>query len=187
VLHLLGIDTIWVLDLRRDKVQSSSPPTPLPTARQPQLPYDLSSLEAVNLYKSVYKLFAVYGSWIGFGWLYFRLITAGDGEAMDIYKVLPALTGIGIVVGLVCPFNIMMKRERMRFLRCVCIVLWSILFLSVLAGLYGGVFRLLLQNQSIFQMSYWQMYLLHLPKSLRTSGSPYAWYFPRGRYCAQRQ
>ncbi|KAF8757102.1 EXS protein [Rhizoctonia solani] len=117
VLHVLGIDTIWVLDLRRDKVQSSSPPTPLPTARQPQLPYDLSSLEAVTLYKSVYKLFMVYGTWVGFGWLYFRLITAGDGEAMDMYKILPALTGAGIVVGLLCPLDVLMKRERMRFLR----------------------------------------------------------------------
>ncbi|KDN49722.1 hypothetical protein RSAG8_01787, partial [Rhizoctonia solani AG-8 WAC10335] len=117
VLHLLGIDTIWVLDLRRDKIQSSSPPTPLPTARQPHLPYDLFSLEAINLYKSVYKLFVIYIAWIGIGWLYFRLITAGDAEAMDMYKVLPALTGIGLVVGLVCPLDVLVKRERMRFLR----------------------------------------------------------------------
>ncbi|CAE6429350.1 unnamed protein product [Rhizoctonia solani] len=119
VLHLLGIDTIWVLDLRRDKVQSSSPPTPLPTARQPQLPYDIFSLEAINLYKSVYKIFVVSGAWIGLGWLYFRLITAGDAEAMDMYKILPALTGIGLIVGLICPLDVLMKRERMRFLRAL--------------------------------------------------------------------
>ncbi|CUA66678.1 Protein ERD1 [Kluyveromyces lactis NRRL Y-1140] [Rhizoctonia solani] len=117
VLHLLGIDTIWVLDLRRDKVQSSSPPTPLPTTRAPHLPYDIFSLDAINLYKSVYKLFLIYAAWIGVGWLYFRLITAGDPEAMDMYKILPAITGIGLVVGLVCPLDILMRRERIRFLR----------------------------------------------------------------------
>ncbi|EUC64072.1 ER retention-like protein [Rhizoctonia solani AG-3 Rhs1AP] len=117
VLHLLGIDTIWVLDLRRDKIQSSSPPTPLPTARAPHIPYDLFSLEAINLYKSVYKIFVVYAAWVGIGWVYFRLITAGDAEAMDMYKILPALTGIGLVVGLVCPLDVLMKRERVRFLR----------------------------------------------------------------------
>ncbi|KAG8691459.1 hypothetical protein FRC11_003464 [Ceratobasidium sp. 423] len=119
VLHLLSIDTIWVLDLRRDKVQSSSPPTPLPTARQPHIPYDLFSLEAINLYKSIYKICAVYGAWIGLGWLYFRLITAGDAEAMDMYKILPTLTGIGLIIGLVCPLDVLMKRERMRFLRAL--------------------------------------------------------------------
>lgn len=117
VLHLLGIDTIWVLDIRRDKIQSSSPPTPLPTARAPELPYDLSSLEAVSLYKSIYKLFAIYGLWIGAGWVYFRWVTGGIGETMDSHKFLPAFTAVGVVFGLVCPFDVVMKRERFRFLQ----------------------------------------------------------------------
>jgi hypothetical protein len=117
VLHLLGIDTLWVLDLRRDKTQSSSPPTPLPTARSPEIPYDLSSLEAVSLYTSIYRLFVIYGLWVGAGWVYFRWVTGGVAETMDSYKLLPAVTAIGVVLGLVCPFDVVMRRERFRFLR----------------------------------------------------------------------
>ncbi|QRW08269.1 ER retention-like protein [Ceratobasidium sp. AG-Ba] len=116
VLHLLGIDTVWVLDLRRDKLPASSPPTPLPTARSTDIPYDVSSLEAISLYKSVYKLFLAYGMWIGWGWVCFRWITGGVEKSMDAYKLLPAFTAAGIVFGLVCPFNVLMKRERFRFL-----------------------------------------------------------------------
>ena len=117
VLHLLGIDTVWVLDIRRDKTTSSSPPTPLPTARTPDLPHDISSLEAILLYKSIYKLFLAYGLWMGLGWACFHLITEGLSDNVDSYKLLPAFTVIGLVFGLVCPFNILMKRERFRFLQ----------------------------------------------------------------------
>ncbi|KAG8699400.1 hypothetical protein FRC09_006649 [Ceratobasidium sp. 395] len=119
VLHLLGIDTVWVLDLRRDKLPASSPPTPLPTTRAHELPYDLSSLEAVSLYKSIYNLLLSYGLWIGTGWACFRWITGGVSKSVDAYKFLPALTAAGIVFGLVCPFNVLMKRERFRFLHSV--------------------------------------------------------------------
>ncbi|KAF8608987.1 EXS-domain-containing protein [Ceratobasidium sp. AG-I] len=119
VLHLLGIDTVWVLDIRRDKAPSSSPPTPLPTARTPDLPHDISSLEAVLLYKSIYKLFLAYGLWMGSGWACFHLITEGLSDNVDSYKLLPAFTVVGLVFGLVCPFNILMKRERFRFLHAV--------------------------------------------------------------------
>ncbi|KAG9099237.1 hypothetical protein FS749_001744, partial [Ceratobasidium sp. UAMH 11750] len=119
VLHLLGIDTVWVLDLRRDKLPASSPPTPLPTTRTTELPYDISSLEAVSLYKSVYKLLVSYGLWIGAGWACFRWMTGGVSKSVDAYKTLPAFTAAGIVFGLVCPFNVLMKRERYRFLRSV--------------------------------------------------------------------
>ncbi|KAG8746355.1 hypothetical protein FRC10_005344 [Ceratobasidium sp. 414] len=119
VLQLLGIDTVWVLDLRRDKLPASSPPTPLPTTRTHDLPYDISSLEAVSLYKSVYKLLLSYGLWIGAGWAYFRLMTGGVSKSVDAYKTLPAFTAAGIIFGLVCPFNVLMKRERFRFLHSV--------------------------------------------------------------------
>ncbi|KAG8710008.1 hypothetical protein FRC08_017761 [Ceratobasidium sp. 394] len=126
VLHLLGIDTVWVLDLRRDKLPASSPPTPLPTTRTAELPYDISSLEAVSLYKSVYKLLVSYGLWIGAGWACFRWMTGGVSKSVDAYKTLPAFTAVGIIFGLVCPFNVLMKRERYRFLRLLAVIVNSV-------------------------------------------------------------
>ncbi|KDQ21866.1 hypothetical protein BOTBODRAFT_150872 [Botryobasidium botryosum FD-172 SS1] len=127
ILYLLGIDTAFALDIRRDnKPSPQSPPSMSTAARQPPPgPLNFNSFaHPATLYPPVYKLLITYTAWISVGWIAFRLATRGDAELMDDYKIFPIITTLGALFALLCPFNLFQKRERTIFLQCVrrCLV-----------------------------------------------------------------
>ncbi|KIJ49453.1 hypothetical protein M422DRAFT_225193 [Sphaerobolus stellatus SS14] len=102
LLHLLGIDTAFALDMH-----SSS-----------HLPYShaAGSSGSTHLYVALYKLFATYASWCFGCWMLFRAFCGGNVEIMDQYKTIPQLCGLVAFIVLICPYNIVRKRERDLFL-----------------------------------------------------------------------
>jgi len=103
ILSLLGIDTTFALDMHS----------------HPHLPYSLAGAPAgsAHLYSALYKLFMAYAGWCFGCWLLFRAFCAGNLEMMDYYKIIPQFCGTVIFIVLVCPFNIVRKRERDMFLQ----------------------------------------------------------------------
>ena len=110
-LHLWGIDAAGVLDLRiYDGYRLTSP-----------LPTDLRAgwkavHHAEHSYKPVYRLFVAYTAWMLAAWTIFRYATRGDVASVDGFKFVPAIAALCVLTALVCPFNVLYKQERDRFL-----------------------------------------------------------------------
>lgn len=102
-LHLLKIDAIGALEIRGHDHLS--------TFRLTTAPQD-----AYALARSVYKLFGVYTLWSFFGWTLFRLCTHDELHLVDVYKFIPAVFGLSIVMGLISPMNVFERRIRDTFL-----------------------------------------------------------------------
>ena len=106
-LHHHAIDGPGVLHLDRPS---------LPTIRSPSsklTPHPPPS------YRPVYRLFTYSAIWCLSIWLIYRHSTASHVEYVDVFKYLPAVGTLGLVIGLVCPFDILELREREKFLSCV--------------------------------------------------------------------
>ncbi|ORY30353.1 EXS family-domain-containing protein [Naematelia encephala] len=132
VLHLLNLDTAWILDIRDDNpdppgleldtlgipednvVQLDTPGRQRTMAAPKSLRVDSGSL-----YGPIYKLFLVYTAWVGGGWFLFRWLTDGDGELMERYRALVAVIGIGVGVGAVTPWHGPGERERASLRRAI--------------------------------------------------------------------
>lgn len=102
-LNLLGIDTAYALNMHSH-------------AHLPHSHIEASSGTG-HLFFASYKLFAIYAVWSFGCWLFFRALCGGNVQMMDNYKIIPQLCIIGIFIILICPFNIVRKRERDLFLR----------------------------------------------------------------------
>lgn len=96
-LQQLGIDTAAVLGLRSSQLKS----------------YDT---EASLLYISVYKLFASYTAWNTFGWVLYRYFGQADPEIVDLFKFIPIVLFLGILMVLATPSRYFQRRERDAFL-----------------------------------------------------------------------
>lgn len=115
-LHLMGIDTAYVLDMHSHiNAQHSIPITPTPTSTPTfgPTPPTLSR----RLYIAVYKIFWTYAAWTFGCWLLFRALCGGDVQMIDQYKIVPEICAVGILIALVCPLNVIRKRERRLFLQ----------------------------------------------------------------------
>lgn len=105
-LHLLGIDAPSILELQSGRgflPTSSSPSRAFPSVRAS--------------YTSIYRLFAGYSTWCFLGWSFFRLATNSNVMLVDSFKYIPALSSLGVLITLICPYEICKKRERDAFLQ----------------------------------------------------------------------
>lgn len=113
-LHLLGIDAGSALEL-------SSGRTFLPTNSSSSR---VSSFPRLS-YMPVYRLFAGYATWCFAGWSFFRLATHSNTLLVDTFKYIPALSSLGVLTTLICPFELCQKRERDMFLQSAARCLFS--------------------------------------------------------------
>jgi len=106
-LHLHAIDGPSVLQLD---------PSALPTTRSPASNHvDRSS----SSYRPIYRLFFHCAAWCLSIWLVYWYLTLHHVEYVDVFKYLPAVGALGLVIGLVCPYDVLELREREKFLSCV--------------------------------------------------------------------
>lgn len=105
ILHTLGLDATSALDIRaHDSVR-----TPLPTSRNSGfrfLPHPSTS------YNPIYKLFASCSIWCFFIWCIYRYTTYENLVYVDVFKYLPAVAALGLLIGLVAPFDVLESPYR---------------------------------------------------------------------------
>lgn len=102
-LHLHGVDGPSVLQSNRSSLpiirSSASKPVASPPSHRP-----------------VYRLFFYCAAWCLFIWFVYRYSTIHHVEYVDVFKYLPAVGALGLVIGLVCPFEVLELYEREKFL-----------------------------------------------------------------------
>ena len=101
-LQQLGIDTAAVLGLRSSQHDHGTPKS--------------HGTETSLLYLSVYKLFASYTAWNTFGWVLYRYFSQADPEIVDLFKFIPIVLFLGILMVLATPSRYFQRRERDAFL-----------------------------------------------------------------------
>lgn len=106
-LHLHAIDGPAVLRLDRSPLPTTRP-SGLKHVPQPSLPH-----------RPVYRLFLYSAAWCISIWFIYRYSTLHHAEYVDVFKYLPAVGALGLVIGLVCPFDVLELHEREKFLSCV--------------------------------------------------------------------
>ena len=146
-LHLLnhiGLDTAWILDFRDQDEQGDDipdleldrlgpataedgevdrpPPTIATTTTTAAAHGRKGSISWMRpdhskLHQPVYKLFLVYSAWVGGGWVLFRLLTGGDTEAMERWRGLVGVIGLGAIIGAIAPWRGIGERERVSLRR----------------------------------------------------------------------
>lgn len=124
ILRRLGIDTASVLETRTEhKIPLSSPPSPWPPSSSPPSPtsspqhlHNVRPRYASNLYPPVYRLFLAYAIWTVSIYVLFNMAVHGNMQLMDSSRHLVSLAVVGAAAGLLCPFNILQRRERNIFL-----------------------------------------------------------------------
>lgn len=107
-LSLLGIDVATALGTGSRETQ----PYPLPL--RPATSHHLSS--GSTLYRPVYRLFVLYAAWCLSGWLLFRYLVHDDSASVDVYKFIPLICSLVVLMILISPFRFAYKRERDTFL-----------------------------------------------------------------------
>lgn len=118
-LHLAGIDAARALDLdphRARNTLTNRSPSPLPTVSRSGWKH-VSATDSYHVH--VYKLFLQYSVCVTISWLIYRNATNGDVGLVDVFKYIPAVTALVLLVLLICPFDLFQKHERDRFFRCV--------------------------------------------------------------------
>ena len=70
-------------------------------------------------HRPIYRLFFHCAAWTLSIWSIYRYLTLHHVEHVDLFKYLPAVGALGLVVGLVCPFDVLELCEREKFLSCV--------------------------------------------------------------------
>lgn len=104
-LHLLGIDAAGVLELGADGHSPRSRVEGHTRYRPPSI-----------YYLAAYRIFFGYAAFCFTSWTVFRVCTKGNGLLLDAFGYIPLVTGLVVLVILVCPVKIFYKLERDRFL-----------------------------------------------------------------------
>ncbi|KAF5321187.1 hypothetical protein D9619_001558 [Psilocybe cf. subviscida] len=113
-LHKFGVDVVSTMDLRADASARSIPTHNLAAGHHPK---------PVTVYRTIYSIFSSFSIFSFLSWCLYRMNTRGDRTLVDYYGYIPVITVLAILLVLVCPYNVMFKEERDRFLlsirRCV--------------------------------------------------------------------
>ncbi|PVG02503.1 EXS-domain-containing protein [Serendipita vermifera] len=157
-LYFLGIDTGFVLDIRRNSSGTEWDNTSLTGFRSAN--YAHPSV----LYRPIYKLFLLYAIFFSASWLAFHLMAS---EGLNT-KLIPSLSFIVLLIALISPLPLAHKQERFTFLRATmrCLVpslSQSIAFSDVILadiftsfakvfGDFGLATRILLEKGPIWQL-----------------------------------
>ncbi|EKM54533.1 uncharacterized protein PHACADRAFT_175055 [Phanerochaete carnosa HHB-10118-sp] len=122
-LSALGIDAASALELSTHQphrlthhpYSASEPDTPLPTARGgwKLVPHP------ATLYGPVYRLFFCYAIVLCLGWACYQHATRADVGLVDVYKFVPGVLMLFLLMMLVSPFDVAGKRERDKFLHSI--------------------------------------------------------------------
>lgn len=120
-LHLHAVDGTSILRLDR-----------------PALPTTKSSTSSLS-YRPVYRLFSHCAAWCLSIWLIYRYSTLHHVEHVDVFKYLPAVGALGLVIGLVLPYDVLELRQREKFLSCVFFSFPNIPFYQ--PGIRSAVYR----------------------------------------------
>lgn len=115
VLHLLGIDTSLILDIRtHDGAAAGSSEN----AGSGSSGANSSHLHPSRLYPQVYQLAGVTAAWTTLCWIAFQVIAGGDGDAA-IGRAVAAFSWVVALLLLIAPWDRLKKQQRMMFLRRV--------------------------------------------------------------------
>ena len=106
-LHLHAVDGSTVLRLDRPVLATTRPSGSKHTV-QPSLPH-----------RPVYRLFFYCATWCLSIWFIYRYLTLHHVEYVNVFKYLPAVGALGLVTGLVSPFDALELHEREKFLSYV--------------------------------------------------------------------
>ncbi|KIY49088.1 EXS-domain-containing protein [Fistulina hepatica ATCC 64428] len=108
-LDILGMDVITAMRMRRE-TRSRVAPTNGGFKQ---------ALSPIHLYRAVYHLFAAYTAWTFLSYVLYRYLTHDDARLVDVYRFIPMVTTLSLLGVLICPFNVIEKRERDKFLYAV--------------------------------------------------------------------
>ncbi|TXT08953.1 hypothetical protein VHUM_02427 [Vanrija humicola] len=107
VLHLLGLDSSWILDIRDSDDTANTPP---PAAGRPP---------SAKLYGPVYRLFLAYAAWCLAGWGAFRSLTGDNTERMEAWRGLVGVIMLAPLAAALLPWRGIGARERRAFRKSV--------------------------------------------------------------------
>lgn len=113
-LNLLGIDAASALELRKTSQEYSPIRSALPSHRGPG--FKLVPNPAAT-YEPIYRLSAIFIAWCFVGWAIFHLATQGNVILVDVFRYVPAISALVVAIVLICPFDVIHKRERDMFLQ----------------------------------------------------------------------
>ncbi|KAI0358393.1 EXS-domain-containing protein [Trametes cingulata] len=114
-LQLWNIDAAGTLELNSSTHDGYRLTSPLPTDRRGWK----HAPSSYGAHRTVYKVFIAYSAWTLACWLLFRYATHGDVSLVDNFKFVPALAMLCVLTAVACPFDILHKHERDRFLQSV--------------------------------------------------------------------
>jgi len=122
-LHAFGLDATSALDLRvRDHISTTRPT--LSTIRSSGLKY-LS--HPSSSYGPIYRLFACCSIWCFMMWCIYRYATYQNVLLVDVFKYLPAVAALGLLIVLFYPLDVLESPHREALLmtvrRCVSPIL----------------------------------------------------------------
>ncbi|KAL7417724.1 EXS family-domain-containing protein [Mrakia frigida] len=130
ILNSLGIDTSWILGIRRRDAYASPLVLSSDDGDNDGEEHELGLLgegeggsawaKGRDVYQAVYGLVGAFGGWSLMGWLVFRWLSGGEEEEeMDKWRGLPFLTALGVVVGVGMPYGGLWKKERRGFVESI--------------------------------------------------------------------
>lgn len=116
-LRLLGIDVISTLDLRTHE-RGSPAPSPLPVDGRHAHGTLKTSADSTTVapWSPVYRLTIWYVLWCSGAWALYRSATHGSAVLVDIFKYIPAVCALVILIFMFSPYDVMQKRERDAFI-----------------------------------------------------------------------
>ncbi|TFK44362.1 EXS family-domain-containing protein [Crucibulum laeve] len=118
-LDFLSIDVISAMELRTEGYLGRSP---IPTHHRIGFAH---RAETAALYNATYRVFAAYSVFCFLSWSFFEVSTGGDIFLLDSYGYIPAVTALSLLIVLICPFNVLFKSERDKFLQTIRRCLFS--------------------------------------------------------------
>lgn len=107
-LDAAGIDVVSAMDMRTDGNN------PLPAHHTPR-----QSSNLFSLYRALYRISIVYGILCLISWSLYLWATGGDIFLVDAFGYIPGIAALSVLAMLFCPYNILHKTERRKFLQCV--------------------------------------------------------------------
>ncbi|KDQ57814.1 hypothetical protein JAAARDRAFT_129946 [Jaapia argillacea MUCL 33604] len=113
-LDVLGIDAASALEINAHEEGTR---TPLPINRR-NAGFKLVPHPS-TLYGPVYRLFLAYSLWCFVMWCAFRYFTWEDVELVDVFKYLPALAALGVLVAVISPTDVFQKKQRDMFIQAL--------------------------------------------------------------------
>ena len=120
-LRLLGVDAASALDLRTVERGSTSP---LPIIVETRHAHAHGAIKqpadtTASLSSPLYRLAFWYGLWCSAAWAVYRSATDGNAALVDFFKYIPAVCTLVVLIFMLCPYDVIHKRERDAFILCV--------------------------------------------------------------------